>query len=262
MPKYFAILSPDFVTRNAPLWLKKPMARILSSLFISATGFPTSATDCAISSSSSSLTLTIFSGSLCVNAVYDVAVEQSLMAVSGASVDKIKKVISHPQALAQCAKFISSRGWETETAQSTSSAAMKVSQMGDETVAAIGCAEAAELYGLSVLQKNINESRANTTRFGVFSRAENTSAGYSESDGFSLVFTVKNEAGALADALGVIGEAGFNMRTLRSRPRKELVWNYYFYLEAEGALRSEAGEKMLCDLRKYCDRLKVVGIYR
>lgn len=204
----------------------------------------------------------LFSGSLCVNAVYDVAVEQSLMAVSGASVDKIKKVISHPQALAQCAKFISSRGWETETAQSTSSAAMKVSQMGDETVAAIGCAEAAELYGLNVLQKNINESRANTTRFGVFSRAENTSAGYSESDGFSLVFTVKNEAGALADALGVIGEAGFNMRTLRSRPRKELVWNYYFYLEAEGALRSEAGEKMLCDLRKYCDRLKVVGIYR
>ena len=134
--------------------------------------------------------------------------------------------------------------------------------MGDETVAAIGCAEAAELYGLSVLQKNINESRANTTRFGVFSRAENPSAGYSESDGFSLVFTVKNEAGALADALGVIGEAGFNMRTLRSRPRKELVWNYYFYLEAEGALRSEAGEKMLEGLRKYCDRLKVVGIYR
>ena len=76
------------------------------------------------------------------------------------------------------------------------------------------------------------------------------------------MFTVKNEAGALADALGVIGEAGFNMRTLRSRPRKELVWNYYFYLEAEGALRSEAGKKMLEGLRKYCDRLKVVGIYR
>ena len=66
MPKYFAILSPDFVTRNAPFWLKKPMARILSSLFISATGLPTSATDWAISSSSRSLTLTIFSGSLCV----------------------------------------------------------------------------------------------------------------------------------------------------------------------------------------------------
>lgn len=72
----------------------------------------------------------------------------------------------------------------------------------------------------------------------------------------------KNEAGALADALGVIGKAGFNMRTLRSRPRKELIWNYYFYLEAEGALRSEAGEKMLSELRMYCDRLKVVGIYR
>ena len=114
----------------------------------------------------------------------------------------------------------------------------------------------------SVLVKNINESRANTTRFGIFSGTENTSAGRLESDGFALVFTVKNEAGALADALGVIGKAGFNMRTLRSRPRKELIWNYYFYLEAEGALRSEAGEKMLSELRMYCDRLKVVGIYR
>ena len=68
---------------------------------------------------------------------------------------------------------------------------------GDKSLAAIGCAQAAELYGLSVLEKNINESRANTTRFGIFSGTENTSAGRLESDGFALVFTVKNEAGAL-----------------------------------------------------------------
>ncbi|MCI7345866.1 MAG: prephenate dehydratase domain-containing protein [Eubacteriales bacterium] len=204
----------------------------------------------------------LFSGPLFINAVYDIAVEQTLMGVKGGTISDIKKVISHPQALAQCAKFISSHGWETEPAQSTSSAALEISKKGDKSLAAIGCAQAAELYGLSVLEKNINESRANTTRFGIFSGTENTSAGRLESDGFALVFTVKNEAGALADALGVIGKAGFNMRTLRSRPRKELIWNYYFYLEAEGALRSEAGEKMLSELRMYCDRLKVVGIYR
>lgn len=204
----------------------------------------------------------LFSGSLYINAVYDAAIEQSLLGVQGATLGDIRRVKSHPQALAQCAGYIAARGWETESAASTSSAAHDVAQAGDKSVAAIGCAQAAELYGLTLLEKNIHESRTNTTRFGVFSPVENYSAGYAESDGFSMVFTVKNEAGALADALGVIGRAGFNMRTLRSRPQKDLIWNYYFYLEAEGALRSEAGERMLSELRHYCDRLKVVGIYK
>lgn len=76
------------------------------------------------------------------------------------------------------------------------------------------------------------------------------------------MFTVKNEAGSLAKALDIIGRAGFNMRTLRSRPMKELVWRYYFYIEAEGAVRSKAGEEMMLNLSSCCDRLKIAGIYK
>ena len=76
-----------------------------------------------------------------------------------------------------------------------------------------------------------------------------------------LLFTVRNEAGALAKAIDVIGKHGFNMRCLRSRPMKELLWQYYFYAEAEGNIYTEKGEEMLSELKNYCDRLKSVGTY-
>ena len=76
-----------------------------------------------------------------------------------------------------------------------------------------------------------------------------------------LMFTVRNEAGALAKAIDIIGRHGFNMRTLRSRPMKELLWQYYFYVEASGNVRSDAGRQMLEELNNLCDRLKVVGTY-
>ena len=75
------------------------------------------------------------------------------------------------------------------------------------------------------------------------------------------MFTVKNEAGSLAKAIDVIGRYGFNMRCLRSRPMKELMWQYYFYVEAEGCVHSPAGDAMMRDLGIFCDRLKMVGTY-
>ncbi|MBO7522241.1 MAG: hypothetical protein J6T30_00105, partial [Bacteroidales bacterium] len=75
------------------------------------------------------------------------------------------------------------------------------------------------------------------------------------------VFTVRNEAGALAKALNIIGAHGFNMRNLTSRPMKELMWSYYFFLELEGNINSQDGEDMLNELRGVCDRLKLAGTY-
>ena len=76
---------------------------------------------------------------------------------------------------------------------------------------------------------------------------------------FVLVFTVKNEAGALARAIDIIGRCGFNMRTLRSRPMKELLWQYYFYVEIDGSTENETGREMIAELNKVCDKLKVAG---
>ena len=78
---------------------------------------------------------------------------------------------------------------------------------------------------------------------------------------FLLVYTVKNQAGALAQSLNILGSHGFNMRTLRSRPMKDLMWNYYFFVEVEGNINSRDGRDVLVELRSVCDRLKVVGSY-
>ena len=76
-----------------------------------------------------------------------------------------------------------------------------------------------------------------------------------------MITLIWNEAGSLAKTLNIIGSHGFNMRTLRSRPMKELLWNYYFFVEADGDINSSDGQDMIKELSSVCDRLKVVGTY-
>lgn len=203
----------------------------------------------------------MFSGTLYVNGITELAVSQDLLAVKGAKKEDIKQVVSHAQALGQCADYLRENGYEPIEYANTALAAKYVAERGDRTVAAIASADAAELFGLTVLEKNINASRNNTTRFAVFSRAENPHKSTEMGVHSILLFTVRNEAGALAKAIDIIGKHGFNMRTLRSRPMKELLWQYYFYVEAEGNIHTENGERMLCELKDHCDRLKAIGTY-
>lgn len=203
----------------------------------------------------------MFSGGLFVNSVIELAITQDLLALPDADISQIKRVVSHPQALGQCASYIREHGWEQIEYPNTALAAKFVAANADLTVAAIASEEAASSFGLAVLERNINSSRSNTTRFAAFSRSENFHKKAGMGEHFILMFTVKNEAGALARAVDVIGQYGFNMRTLRSRPMKELLWQYYFYVEAEGCIHSEKGESMMRELESFCDRLKLIGTY-
>ena len=203
----------------------------------------------------------MFSGPLLVNGIVDIDITHCLLASSNATMADVKKVISHPQALAQCKNYIRSHGFEEEEFENTALAAEFVANSNDTSIAAIASETAASLFGLKILEKNINESRSNTTRFAVFSRSEHKHEQKENGIHSILLFTVKNEAGALAKALDIIGKHGFNMRTLRSRPMKSLMWEYYFYIEAEGNANSKEGKRMLEDLEEFCDKLKIVGSY-
>jgi len=203
----------------------------------------------------------MFSGPLYVNAVTDLSVSQDLLAVPGASISDIKEVISHPQALGQCSDYLRDKGFMQLEYTNTALAAKLVSERGDKSLAAIASAEAAEIFGLQVLERNINASKSNTTRFAVFSRAENCHQKKEMGIHTILLFTVRNEAGALAKAIEIIGKHGFNMHSLRSRPMKELLWQYYFYVEAEGNIHTDEGKEMMRELQNYCDKLKSVGTY-
>ena len=205
----------------------------------------------------------LFTGSLYINQVLDLPVRHGLLGVPGASLGGIRSVWSHGQALRQCAAYIQSHGWETVECANTAEAARKVMELNDPSVAAIASEEAADLYGLSLLEGGINDSANNTTRFAVLSRSQNRPArsGLRDSAGFILLFTVQNKAGALAQTLNIIGAHGYNMKNLRSRPMKDLQWNYYFYIEAEGSIANENGDMMMQELGALCARLKLVGIY-
>ena len=204
----------------------------------------------------------MFSGSLYVNQIIDLDVVHNLVACKGATKETIKTVYSHAQALAQCGEYIKANNFEISEYPNTAVAAKMVSEKADKTIAAIASIETAELYDLEVLDTNINASRNNTTRFAVFSRVQNLpNKNAKMGEHFILVFTVKNEAGALASTLNIIGSHGFNMRALRSRPMKELMWNYYFYIELDGNINTEDGQDMLRQMSSMCDRLKLVGTY-
>lgn len=200
----------------------------------------------------------IFAGNLHINGIYELEIHQNLLGLPDATVEDVKKVISHPQALSQCHDYISLRGFDAEQATNTALAAKTVAASGDRSLAAIASVETAEIFGLKVLEANVNKSGENTTRFAVLSKVKAVDTALSNA---VLMFTVKNEAGALASAISIIGKYGYNMTALRSRPLKKHSWQYYFYIEINGSTETENGRRMIAELDAVCDKLKVAGTF-
>ena len=200
----------------------------------------------------------VFSGSLYINGIYELEIHQNLLGLEDATVEDISKVVSHPQALSQCHDYIEIRGFETEEANNTAIAAKLVAERNDKSLGAIASLETAKLYGLKVIEPNINKSGENTTRFAVLSKVKANTFSLSNT---VLMLTVKHEAGSLANAISIIGKYGYSMTALRSRPMKKHSWQYYFYIEIDGNVDTENGKKMLEELNEMCDKVKVAGTF-
>ena len=200
----------------------------------------------------------IFSGSLYINGIYELEVHQNLLGLPDACISDIKKVSSHPQAITQCRDYIDSHGFEVEESNNTALAAKTIKESNNKAFGAIASVETAEIYGLKVLEYDINKSKENTTRFAVLSKVKANSPSLPNT---VLMFSVGHQALSLATAIGIIGKYGYNMTSLRSRPMKKCSWQYYFYVEIEGSTETENGDKMLNELSKVCDKLKVAGTF-
>ena len=200
----------------------------------------------------------IFSGPLYINGIYELEIHQNLLGIPGACIDDVKRVTSHPQALSQCHDYIEMHSFLAEEANNTALAARAVAEAGDKSYGAIASVETAELYGLKVIEANINKSGENTTRFAVLSKVRAVSPQLSST---VLMLTVKHEAGSLANAVGIIGKHGYNMTALRSRPMKKHSWQYYFYIELDSGVDSDNGQQMIDELKKVCDTVKVAGAF-
>ena len=202
--------------------------------------------------------LTYF-GSLFINGVYDMAVEQHLFGISSATEKSITKVISHPQALGQCSDFIEEKGYETEEAVNTAVAAKLVAEKEDCSIGVICSLESGQEYGLKLIDRKINKDSQNTTRFAVYSRIPKDFS--SERSNFIVLFTVRDEAGSLGKAISVFGECGYNLKALKSRPSKDVIWNYYFFLEGEGCLTAESEKELIDKLSGVCTNVRLIGKY-
>jgi prephenate dehydratase len=185
-------------------------------------------------------------------------VRHMLLAVPGTTLDDLKRVRSHPQALAQCQHYLSRHGLEPEPAFDTAGSARDLAANPEPDVAAIAGALAAELYGLEILSSGIEDFPFNYTRFFVLALSDPPRAQRTKT---SLVFSSRHQPGALYECLGEFATRGVNLTKIESRPRLNRPWQYIFYLDFEGHWQDPECEAAIMGLLRRSSFVKLLGSY-
>ena len=188
--------------------------------------------------------------------VYDLPISQNLLVLPGVQLSEVRQVYSHQQAISQSETFLKQFQLPAAAMPNTAMAAKYVAESGDRTKAAIASRETAALYGLEVLVPDINTDGDNTTRFIVLSREKPTAG-----NRFSLLFTVDNKPGKLAEVIQIIGASGFNMESIKSRPMPHVPFEYYFYVELVGDPARDESAALLRELDRICRTVRLLGVY-
>ncbi|MBI3995591.1 MAG: prephenate dehydratase [Nitrospirae bacterium] len=184
-------------------------------------------------------------------------VSHHLMNKSGRMED-VKSLYSHPHAIAQCRVWLENHLPNVPTREVSSTARAAELCNEDPSAAAIASELAAQLYGLSILQKRIEDNIHNFTRFLVISRK---SLGRTGRDKTSIMFTIRDRVGALHDMLKPFSQYGINLTKIESRPSRKKAWEYIFFVDLEGHHQDEKVKKALEQLHEQCLFLKVLGSY-
>ena len=194
-------------------------------------------------------------------------VDHCLLTLPNAPRDGLRRVLSHPQALAQCEAFVVRAGLEAIPVYDTAGAARQVEREGRADQAAIASRRAAELYGLEVVAERVQTVQENITRFFLVSRrgphrpkpprVTRKRLGWKT----SLVCAVRNEPGALHALLGCFTTHAVNLSKLESRPRRDPAWEYVFYLDLDGRRSEKPVAAALRDARRVTTFLQVLGTY-
>jgi prephenate dehydratase len=187
-------------------------------------------------------------------------VRQHLLARPGTRLADVKRVLSHPQPFGQCRRFLQERlpGAALEPTHSTADAARKVAA-GEPDAAAIGARAAAERYGLSILAESIQDVDENFTRFVLVAAKDEAPTG---KDRTSIAFTLdRDRPGGLYEILGELARRGINLSKVESRPMKEALGHYVFFLDFEAHRLDPAAAEALEGVRARTHRLYVLGSY-
>lgn len=180
-----------------------------------------------------------------------------LLSSSGRRED-IRKIVSHPQALAQCRGFLNRSFPGITLSEAASTAAAAQAAVTDPSIAAIASKAAGAYYGLKVVEEHIQDSHTNMTRFLVIGPQE---APRVEQAKTSLIFSVRHAPGTLFHALKAFADQGVNLTKIESRPIRERPWEYFFFVDMEGHRHDEPIARAIEDLRLHCSFVKILGSY-
>lgn len=193
---------------------------------------------------------------------YYLRVSHCLLALPGVRLEEIRRVHSHPQALAQCEANLSKLGVETVPEADTAGSARLLAQNPDPEAAVLASRRAAEVYGLQILTESMEDNAENYTRFlvlsckpGLANKPENGS--YKT----SVVFTLENKPGALFKALSVFALRDIDLTKIESRPVQGHPWEYLFYIDFAGNANSQICQRALDHLAELAPYLRLLGSY-
>ncbi len=187
-----------------------------------------------------------------------VRVSHCLLANKGTSLKQIKTVYSHPQALAQSRNFLEKSGWELIPTYDTAGSAKMLKEKGLKDAAAVASERAAEIYGLKILTREIEDNPNNYTRFFILSKTDSPMTG---KDKTSIIFSATHRPGSLYQAIGEFAKRNISLTKIESRPTKETPWEYNFYLDFEGHRTEPRCIEALEALQKYSAFVKILGSY-
>lgn len=191
---------------------------------------------------------------------YLLRVRHCLIALPGVKKADIKKAISHPQALGQCAGYLRKRGIQAEAVYDTAGSVKMLKESGARDTAGVASRRAAEIYGMQILEEGIEDNAENYTRFLAIQKEAVVPAALSEAK-TSIVFTLKNQPGSLFKAMSVFALRDIDLTKIESRPLQGKPWEYLFYVDFIGSAEEERSKRALDHLSEYALTLRVLGSY-
>ena len=189
-----------------------------------------------------------------------IKINQNLIGVKGTTLDTIKEIYSHPQPIQQSTEFLKNYSdWKLIPFHSTSVSAKLISDLKDTSKAAIASNRAASMYGLDIIEENINNQSDNSTRFIIISKNLETDSSCNK---VSVVFSLEHKAGTLYKLLRHFAENSINMMKIESRPMEKGAWKYFLYVDFEGNIESDKVKKALNLIEQSSAYFKLIGGYR
>ncbi|PVX24627.1 MAG: prephenate dehydratase [Candidatus Bathyarchaeum sp.] len=188
-----------------------------------------------------------------------IRISHCLIAHKGTSINKIETVYSHPQALAQCRKFLEQHKLKSSSTFDTAGSVKMIKEEKMMNAAAIASERAAEIYDMTILEKEIEDQKNNSTRFFVLDKQDSP---YSGEDKTSIIFSTKSIPGALYKILGEFASRNINLTKIESRPTKQTLWEYHFYLDFEGHRTETKCQEALESMKDKTIFIKILGSYK